>query len=306
MVAWEVETANAVTGSGADGSPRALRAAGLLARGWSAARREGRETIRVGTVSAATAERGPPMRRGPTLRAIGLESWRGAEPAARIADAGNLAGIGNGADDRITPHTAPSLTRIGLGAGIAVVTGRAVGQRRTEAIRAAGLALGAGDRRRTGGSLTGGASTEAGAAGGGGRTGAGFPVGQAAADLLARPIGDEAALTALGTAELLRVFASGFLARATLAGGDAGGAMGVLALPLAPLGLGMAVLVLGLMAVGLAALSDGLVGQQRGDGAGQGHTRQEREQPTAGATTRQGADDSVKGFRVHGQRPRYE
>jgi hypothetical protein len=57
------------------------------------------------------------------------------------------------------------------------------------------------------------------------------------------------------------------------------------------------------MAVGLATLSDNLIRQERGDGADQGQSRQKGKQPTAGAATRQGADETVKHFRVQGQPP---
>jgi hypothetical protein len=146
----------------------------------------------------------------------------GAQARRRVARAGIVALIGR-TGDRIAAYTNPTLTDIGAGTGIAVVTGRAGGDGLAQPGGAvAGLALGTGDGRRARGGLAGRSVTEAGAAGGGRRFCAGPAVGLTPTDLLAGRLGDEAALTAPVTPELPALLPAALLAGTRLAGGDAG------------------------------------------------------------------------------------
>src|SRR4051794_10604560 len=67
----------------------------------------------------------------------------GAGTGGRITGPRVVALIGKGTDDGIGPHTDPTLTRIGPGTGVAIVTGHAVSQRLTQTRRGiTALALG--------------------------------------------------------------------------------------------------------------------------------------------------------------------
>src|SRR4051794_20130927 len=82
-------------------------------------------------------------------------SWIGTHACGWIADPCDMALIERGAGHGIAPEAASTLAGISLGAGIAIVTARAIGDRLTQPRRGvAALALGAGDGHRTGCGLT--------------------------------------------------------------------------------------------------------------------------------------------------------
>jgi len=97
---------------------------------------------------------------------------------------------------------------------------------------------------------------------------------------------------------MLAFLAARFLARTALAGGDAGFRVRTVVFVLAALRLGVVMLVLGVVGVGLATWSrtgDVAATQQTNEW----QTRQQAEEPAAGASGDEGTGDAIEGAAFH-------